>query len=184
MSGPKTSGIVLGRHLCRTKLPRKVFNPKTKSETKSETNHLKKAPKRPRKNLSPVQPPENISLARFTVLNPQFQTRFQTQLQNMFHNENLKGWRRKHCSYSVNQLLARTSSVMRYMNVTLTFSRHLKFQISGHTVCHLTRKALGLVKTLRAKGTLISEPRFSTPCEMRFNPRDTGKTAFLKKVSL
>ena len=29
--------------------------------------------------------------------------------------------------------------------------------------------------TLRAKGTLISEPRFSTPCDMRFSPRDTGK---------
>ena len=34
---------------------------------------------------------------------------------------------------------------------------------------------------LRAKGTLISEPRFSTPCEMRFFPREKGKTAFSKK---
>ena len=32
----------------------------------------------------------------------------------------------------------------------------------------------------RAKGTLISEPRFSTPCEMRFFPREKGKTAFVK----
>ena len=32
--------------------------------------------------------------------------------------------------------------------------------------------------TLRAKGTLISEPRFSTPCEIRFFPREKGKTAF------
>ena len=32
--------------------------------------------------------------------------------------------------------------------------------------------------SLRAKGTLISEPRFSTPCEMRFSPREKGKTAF------
>ena len=29
--------------------------------------------------------------------------------------------------------------------------------------------------TLRAKGELISEPRFSTPCEMRFFPREKGK---------
>ena len=36
-------------------------------------------------------------------------------------------------------------------------------------------------KTLRAKGTLISEPRFSTPCEMRFSPREKGKTAFFKE---
>ena len=35
--------------------------------------------------------------------------------------------------------------------------------------------------TLRAKGTLISEPRFSTPCEMQFFPREKGKTAFSKK---
>ena len=32
--------------------------------------------------------------------------------------------------------------------------------------------------TLKAKGTLISEPRFSTPCDMRFFPRDTGKRPF------
>ena len=37
--------------------------------------------------------------------------------------------------------------------------------------------------TLRAKGTLISEPRFSTPCEMRFFPREKGITAFLKKTA-
>ena len=49
--------------------------------------------------------------------------------------------------------------------------------------CHETvggnfcREAL----TLRAKGTLISEPRFSTPCEMRFFPREKGETAFSKK---
>ena len=38
--------------------------------------------------------------------------------------------------------------------------------------------------TLRAKGTLISEPRFSTPCEMRFFPREKGKMAFVKGFSL
>ena len=32
-----------------------------------------------------------------------------------------------------------------------------------------------LLITLRAKGTLISEPRFSTPCEMRLFPREKGK---------
>ena len=38
--------------------------------------------------------------------------------------------------------------------------------------------------TLRAKGTLISEPRFSTPCEMRFLPREKGKMAFVEGFSL
>ena len=37
---------------------------------------------------------------------------------------------------------------------------------------------------LRAKGTLISEPRFSTPCEMRFFPREKGKMAFVEGFSL
>ena len=36
-------------------------------------------------------------------------------------------------------------------------------------------------QSLRNKCTLISEPRFSTPCEMRFFPRETGKTAFSEK---
>ena len=38
--------------------------------------------------------------------------------------------------------------------------------------------------SLRAKGALISEPRFSTPCEMRFFPREKGKTAFVKRNHL
>ena len=38
--------------------------------------------------------------------------------------------------------------------------------------------------TLRAKGTLISEPRFSTPCKMRFSPREKGKMAFVEGFSL
>ena len=40
------------------------------------------------------------------------------------------------------------------------------------------------VPTLRTKGTLISEPRFSTPCEMRFFPREKVKTAFVEGFSL
>ena len=40
-----------------------------------------------------------------------------------------------------------------------------------------------LTKTLRAKGTLISEPRFSTSCEMRFFPREKGKTVFVEGFS-
>ena len=36
-------------------------------------------------------------------------------------------------------------------------------------------------QTLRAKGALISEPRFSNPCEMRLFPREKGKTAFSRK---
>ena len=39
----------------------------------------------------------------------------------------------------------------------------------------------GFFFCLRAKGTLISEPRLSTPCEMRFFPRDKGKMAFSKR---
>ena len=38
--------------------------------------------------------------------------------------------------------------------------------------------------TLRAKGTLISEPRFSTPCEMRFSPCEKGKMPFVEDFSL
>ena len=33
---------------------------------------------------------------------------------------------------------------------------------------------------LRAKGALISEPRFSTPCEMRFFPRGKGENGFCR----
>ena len=39
-------------------------------------------------------------------------------------------------------------------------------------------------QTLRAKGTLISEPRFSTPCEMRLFPGDTGKKPFSRKKNI
>ena len=46
-----------------------------------------------------------------------------------------------------------------------------------------SRQEIVPVFSLRAKGTLISEPRFSTPCEMRFFPREKGKTAFSKKNS-
>ena len=46
----------LGWHLCRTKLPRKDFNCKTKTETKT----LKNTPKRPRKISSPVQVPKSF----------------------------------------------------------------------------------------------------------------------------
>ena len=37
------------------------------------------------------------------------------------------------------------------------------------------------LESLRAKGALISEPRLSTPCEMRFFPREKGKTAFFQR---
>ena len=42
---------------------------------------------------------------------------------------------------------------------------------------------LETVTALRAKGTLISEPRFPTPCEMRFFPREKGKIALIKGFS-
>ena len=40
------------------------------------------------------------------------------------------------------------------------------------------------IRYLRAKGTLISEPRFSTPFEMRFFPREKGKMAFVEGFCL
>ena len=43
---------------------------------------------------------------------------------------------------------------------------------------------VGTTRTQRAKGRLISEPRFPTPCEMRFFPREKGKTAFVEGFSL
>ena len=48
----------------------------------------------------------------------------------------------------------------------------------------LTVRFLHRAPSLRAKGTLISEPRSSTPCEMRFCPREKGKTAFVEGFSL
>ena len=44
-----------------------------------------------------------------------------------------------------------------------------------------TGSVFPLLTTLRAKGTLISEPRFSTSCEMQFFPREKEETAFSKK---
>ena len=49
--------------------------------------------------------------------------------------------------------------------------------LCGSCLCTESRS-----KSMRAKGTLISEPRFSTPCEMRFFPCEKGKTAFSKKI--
>ena len=40
------------------------------------------------------------------------------------------------------------------------------------------------LSSLRAKGTLIGEPRFSTPCEMQFFPREKGITTFVEGFSL
>ena len=40
--------------------------------------------------------------------------------------------------------------------------------------------AISAFQTLRAKGTLMSEPRYSTPCDMRSFPRDKGKMASLE----
>ena len=45
-------------------------------------------------------------------------------------------------------------------------------------------KISGPKSSLRAKGTLISEPRCSTPCGMQFFPREKGKMAFVKGFSL
>ena len=132
--------FLLGWHLCRTKLPPKVFNSKKKVKRKistigceksaqsqiagrpghslsktTEKGHLHKvfvrdiptsgsrmsqeypaqklyvwavfsvnfnnAPTRPRKKLSPAQLPKSLSPALFTVLQPQFQTKFQLQFQ-------------------------------------------------------------------------------------------------------
>ena len=56
----------------------------------------------------------------------------------------------------------------------LTWSNTWGFQFRGASCSN---------NSLRAKGTLISEPRFSTPCEVRFFPRDTGKGHFKEKPS-
>ena len=40
------------------------------------------------------------------------------------------------------------------------------------------------MSTLRAKGATTSQPRLSTPCEMRFFPREKGKMAFVEGFSL
>ena len=45
-------------------------------------------------------------------------------------------------------------------------------------------EGFGSQTALRAKGTLISEPRSSTPCEMRFFPREEGEMAFVEGFSL
>ena len=58
----------LGRHLCRTKLPRKVFNSETRMLRDLQQKRMKSsknAPERPRKMLSPVQLPKSFSLAIF-----------------------------------------------------------------------------------------------------------------------
>ena len=39
-----------------------------------------------------------------------------------------------------------------------------------------------ILKNLRAQGTLISEPRIFTPCDMRFLPCDTEKLAVSKGI--
>ena len=41
-------------------------------------------------------------------------------------------------------------------------------------------RVLSPLRTLRPKGTLICEPRFSPPFDMRFFPRETGNMAILK----
>ena len=46
---------------------------------------------------------------------------------------------------------------------------------NDYTHSFITSEIISQLHTLRAKDTLISEPRFSTPCDMRFCPRDTGK---------
>ena len=54
----------------------------------------------------------------------------------------------------------------------------------GEKRIRLREGSASLQKPLRAKGALISESRVSTPCEMRFFPRDTGKMAFVDGFSL
>ena len=48
-------------------------------------------------------------------------------------------------------------------------------EIAGGFQGSRIKNAGQLSSSLRAKGTLISEPRISTPCEMRFFPREKGK---------
>ena len=62
---------------------------------------------------------------------------------------------------------------------------NLRVHTKGVMHPHATlRRVLRRLFTLRAEGALISEPRFSTPCDMRFFPCDTGKTAIFKEKPL
>ena len=67
---------------------------------------------------------------------------------------------------------------MRLLRCSACFSKRIAQQVWEYNWKSQTFSAL------RAKGTLISEPRFSTPCEMRFFPREKGKTAFFEGFSL
>ena len=73
----------------------------------------------------------------------------------------------------------------------LVTSRHMKWRTVSQRLKESLKMSIlslrsgwpmnNILTPLRAKGTLISEPRFSTPCEMQFFPREKGKTAFSKK---
>ena len=52
------------------------------------------------------------------------------------------------------------------------------FELNMHFIADTDRDE----NSLRAKGTLISEPRFSTPLRDAFFPREKGKTAFFKET--
>ena len=75
------------RMALQNEIAQKIFNTKTKSETKN----LKTDPKHPRKISSPVQLPKSFSLAIFHS----FCTRnFKRNFRLSFHNENLQAWPR------------------------------------------------------------------------------------------
>ena len=71
--------LMSGWHLCRTKLPRKVFNPKTKIATKSKAKSFEKRPETSPKMFTALFSRLRVFHQHFfTALHPQFQTRFQT----------------------------------------------------------------------------------------------------------
>ena len=86
----------------------------------------------------------------------------------------MMSFRRCFCSMAVD--LQSSVSAKRFQIRYHCFSSSSVRHLNGPRLCRPCLKF-----TLRAKGTLISEPRFSTPCEMRFFPRKKGKTALFKE---
>ena len=62
------------------------------------------------------------------------------------------------------------------------FNRDWKFQARLKIQARLKFFNLWALR-VRAKGTLISEPQFSTPCEMRLSPRDTGNHLAIQGIT-
>ena len=87
-----------------------------------------------------------------------------------------KGFWRKRREWRMDTLSAKTRALL--LRPLKTTKRTKMAGVTHAKTLFAKNPVFALLTTLRAKGTLISEPRFSTPCEMRFFPREKGKTAF------